>query len=166
MSFLVDPQDAHFWIALALVVFIILLWRAKVPRMVTRALDDAGARVQAQLDEAARLRDEARVLLSQITLQREDSERAASEMLRTAQDDAERLRAEAVIELEADIRRRRLLAERRIAIAGAQAAAEVKSAAAEMAADVAQLVLANRIAQTSSDPFVDAGLTTLAQRLS
>ena len=66
MSFLTDPQDAHFWIMIALVVFFVALWRANVHTVAGKALDDAGAKVQAQLDEARRLREEAQALLAQI----------------------------------------------------------------------------------------------------
>jgi F-type H+-transporting ATPase subunit b len=163
---LFDPRDAHFWIALALIVFLAGLWRAKVPGMVAKALDDAGARVQAQLDEAARLRHEAQTLLDQIRLQHQATEAAAAEMMKTAQADAERLRAEAQIALEVDLRRRRALAERRIATAETQAASYVRSAAADLAADISEAILAARILGAESDPLVDAGIRTMAARLS
>jgi len=166
VSFLTNPQDSHFWITIALVVFLIVLWRAKVPGMMTKALDDVGARVQAQLDEAARLRSEAQSLLDEIKLRHEEPERGAAEMMRNAEADAHRLRAEAQAGLDEDLRRRRALAERRIATAEAQAAMEVKSAAADLAAEIAQAILAQRIAGASSDPLIDAGLRTLGDRLS
>ena len=74
-SFL-NPEDAHFWVAIALVVFVLILWRAKVPGMVTGALDAAGERVQSQLDEAARLRAEAAQVLADI---KRDQHEAAEE---------------------------------------------------------------------------------------
>ena len=40
-------QDAHFWIAIALAVFVVILWRAKIPSIAAKALDDAGAKVLA-----------------------------------------------------------------------------------------------------------------------
>jgi len=131
VSALTNPQDAHFWIFIALVVFAIILWRAKVPGMAMKALDDAGAKIQAQLDEATLLREEAKALLAQINVQREETEKAAAEMLAAAQADAERLRAEAAVTLEEDVRRMRDLAVRKIAVAEAAAAAEVKAAAAD-----------------------------------
>jgi len=166
VSFLYDVQDAHFWIMNALVVFAAVLWRAKVPAMAAKALDDAAAKVQAQLDEAVRLREEAQALLAQITTQRAETERLAAELLRNAQADAERMRAEAAVKLEEDIKRRGQMAERKIAQAQAQAAGEVKAAAAEMAAAAAEAVLAARIGVASKDPLVDAGLSGLASRFS
>ena len=166
MSFLTNPQDAHFWIMIALVVFIAVLWRANVHSLAAKALDDAGAKVQAQLDEAKRLREEAEALLAQIKIERADTERAAAELLKNAQSDAERLRAEAAVKLEEDVKRRALMAERKIALAEAQAAGEVKAAAAELAAQGAEAVLASRIAGATSDPLIDAGLSRLAARFS
>jgi F-type H+-transporting ATPase subunit b len=159
-------SDAHFWIAVALAVFLVVLWRAGIHTMVGRTLDDAGARVQAQLDEAARLRAEAADLLAQIKRQHEETEAAAAEMMKAAAADAERLRAEAEVALAEDLRRRRDLAQRRIATAEAQAAAQVKSAAADLAAEISQAVLAARIAGVASDPLIDAGLAGLRDRLS
>jgi F-type H+-transporting ATPase subunit b len=163
---LYNPADAHFWITVALVVFGVVLWRVKAPGMLARALDGAGAKVQAQLDEAKRLRQEAEDLLLQIHKQRADTERAAAEMMEAAQADADRLRKDAAVRLEEDIRRRAALAERKIALAESQAAAEVKAAAAEMAAQAAEAVFATRLVGASSDPLIDQGLSRLGARFS
>ena len=163
MSVLTNPQDAHFWIFIALVVFALILWRAKVPGMAMKALDDAGAKIQAQLDEATLLRDEAKALLAQIEVQRAETEKTAAEMLAQAQADADRLRAEAALVLEDDVRRMRELAVRKIAVAEAAAAAEVKAAAADLAGHAAETILAARIAGATTDPLIDKGLAGLGE---
>ena len=165
-SVLSNPQDAHFWAFIALLVLLAVLWRAKAPAMLGKALDSSGERVKAQLAEAARLRQEAQDLLAQIQTQRAETERAAAELMAAAQADAERLRKESAARLEDDIRRRGVLAERKIALAEAQAASEVKAAAAELAAQAAEAVLAARIAGASSDPLIDQGLSQLGARFS
>ncbi len=164
ISVFTNPGDAHFWIFIALAVLVAILWRAKVPGMAFRALDDVGAKVQAQLDEAKRLREEAVALLAEIKTRREETERAAAAMLKAAEEDAVKLRIEAAEQLEEDIQRREALAERKIANAEAQAAAEVKAAAADLAAQTAEAVLAARLAAAKSDPLIDAGLKDLAGR--
>jgi F-type H+-transporting ATPase subunit b len=163
---LYNPGDAHFWVTVALVVFLIILWRAKVPAMLVGALDGVGAKVQAQLDEAARLRQEAEALLLEIHERRAETERAAADLMASAVADAERLRKDAAEHLEADISRRAILAERKIALAESQAAKEVKAAAADMAAQAAEAVLAGRIAGAASDPLIDQGLARLGARFS
>ena len=157
-------NNPEFWVFIALCVFGAVLWRVKAPGMIAQALDAAGAKVQAQLDEAARLHAEAEALLAQVKTQRAETEVAAAEMLKAAQADANRLRAEAAVKLEDDIKRRALMAERKIAMAEAQAANEVKAAAADMAAEAAEAVLTARIAIASSDPLIDTGLSSLASR--
>ena len=60
MSVFYDFNDPHFWVFIALLVFGFVLWRVGAHGMIGKALDEAGAKVQAQLDEAARLHAEAR----------------------------------------------------------------------------------------------------------
>ena len=157
--------DAHFWVGVALVVFIGVLVFAGIHKFAWKALGDAGAKVQAQLDEAAALRQEALALLEGIKRQRAEAEKAAAEMLAFAQEDAKRMANEAQANLEEQIKRRGALAERKIAIAEAQAQAEVKAAAAELAAQMAENVLIKRLAGATSDPLVDGAIKQLATKL-
>jgi hypothetical protein len=48
--------DSHFWVAVAFVVFLGVLVAAGVHRLAWKALGDAGAKVQAQLDQATALK--------------------------------------------------------------------------------------------------------------
>lgn len=158
-------QDAHFWVGVAFAILLLVAARAGVFRTLVGAIDARAAAVQAQLDEATRIREEAQALLADIKAQREDAERQAGEMLAAAEADARRLADEAKVKLEEQVRRRADLAERKIASAEAQAAAEVKAAAADLAAQIAEQVLAERLAKAKSDPAVDAAIRQLAERL-
>jgi len=119
-------QNAEFWVAIGLLIFVGALLFAKVPAMAMKALDARGIKIKAELDEAVRLREEASHLLDQIKAQRLETEKLAAEILASAQSEAERLRADAKIKLAESIKRRQELAERKISIAEAQAAADVK----------------------------------------
>jgi F-type H+-transporting ATPase subunit b len=166
MSWLIaELQDAHLWEAIGLAFFVIVLVMLKVPGMAMAALDARGAKIQAQLDEATKLREEAQGLLAEIKTRREETERQAAEMLALAKSDAQRLAVEAKAKLEGEIKRRGALAERRIALAEAQAAAEVKAAAAELAAQAAEKVLAARLATATTDPLVDQAVAQIATKL-
>jgi F-type H+-transporting ATPase subunit b len=158
-------QDAEFWTGLALLVFVALMLVMGVHKAAAKALDAKAAKIQAELDEARKLREEAQGLLASLKTQREQTEKLAAEMLANAQAEAKRLEAEAKDKLEEQIRRRQEIAERRISNAEAQAAAEVKAAAAELAAQLAENVLAERIAGAKSDPLIDAAVGQLAAKL-
>ena len=158
-------QDAEVWIAIGMMVFIVILIRAKVPGLAMKALDDRAAKIQGELDEALRLREEAQTLLASIKSEREAAERLGAEIIANAEADAKRMRAEAQIRLDDQIERRRAMAERRITNAEAQAALEVKAAAAEAAANLAERVLADRLTGLKSDPLVDRAVAQLADKL-
>jgi len=158
-------HDAEFWTGLALLVFVALMLVLGVHKTAAKALDSKAAKIQADLDEANKLREEAQTLLSSLKAQREQTEKLAAEMLANAKAEAKRLEAEGKVKLEEQIKRRQELAERRISNAEAQASAEVKAAAAELAAQMAEGMLAQRLNGAKSDPLVDAALGQLAEKL-
>ena len=166
MPAFLNPAEAEFWVGIGLLGFlaIVIFW-AKAPKTVAGMLDARRDKIQADLDEAARIRTEAETMLADIRAQRDEAERQAADMLAAAKADAKRLAAEAKVKLEEQVRRRAELAERRIATAEAQAAADVKAAAADLAAAAAEQVLAARVAGAKSDPSVDAAIGQLAERL-
>jgi F-type H+-transporting ATPase subunit b len=157
--------EAHFWVGAAFVVFLAVLVAAGVHKFAWKALGDAGSSVQAQLDEANRLREEAQALLDRIKADRETSEKLAAEIMANAKEQASRMQVEAQERLAEQIERRGQLAERRIATAEAQAAAEVKAAAGDLAARMAEQVLTARIAGAKTDPLIDSSISQLAGKL-
>jgi F-type H+-transporting ATPase subunit b len=78
---------------------------------------------------------------------------------------AKRLQVEANAKLAEQIERRGQLAERRIATAEAQATAEVKAAAADLAAQMAEQILAKRLAGAKTDPLIDGAIRQMAGKL-
>jgi F-type H+-transporting ATPase subunit b len=157
--------DSHFWVGVALVVFVGVLVMAGVHKFAWKALGDAGDKVRAQLAEADELRAEAQRLLDNIKVEREAAEKHAAEMMANAEEQAKRLQVEANAKLAEQIERRGQLAERRIATAEAQATADVKAAAAELAAQMAEQILTKRIAGAKSDPLIDSAIRQMAGKL-
>jgi F-type H+-transporting ATPase subunit b len=154
--------DAHFWVGAAFIVFLGVLVLAGVHKLAWKALGDAGDLVRTQLDEATRLRQEAQALLAQIKTQAEQAEKHAAEMMASAEEQAARLQVEAKVKLAEQIERRGQLAERRIATAEAQATADVKAAAADLAAQMAERVLTERLAGATTDPLIDTAIGQMA----
>jgi F-type H+-transporting ATPase subunit b len=157
--------DSHFWVGVAFVIFVLILVRVGVHKLAWNALGDSGLKIQGQLDEATRLREEAQGLLDQIKVERVQAEKDAQAMLANAQEEAKRLQVESKVKLEEQIKRRADLAERKIANAEVQAQAEVKAAAADLAAHVAEQVLVSRLAGAKSDPLIDLAIGQLGAKL-
>ena len=158
-------QNPELWVAIGLILFVGILWYAGAFKTALGMLDSKAAKIKEDLDEAARLRDEAEAMLADIRKQRDEAEIQGAEMLKEAEAASKRLAAEAKVKLEESIARRKALADRRIATAEAQALAEVKAAAADLAAQVAEVVLAERAKGLKSDPMVDQAVGQLAERL-
>lgn len=158
-------MDAHFWVGVAFVIFLVLMVAVGVHKLAWNALGESGRKVQAHLDEAAHLRAEAQTLLDGIKVERVEAERQAAEMLANAAEEAKRLQADAQVRLAEQITRRGQMAERKIAQAEAQAEADVRAAAADLAAQMAEQVLTRRLAAAKSDPLIDKAIGQLAGKL-
>ena len=162
---LYDLSNAELWVAAGLLLFFVILAVVGVPKLVAGALDAKAAKIQSELDEAARLRAEAEALLAQIRQEKLEAETQAAEMLAAAEADAKRMEVEARARLEESLTRREAMAERKIAQAEAQATAEVKAAAVELAAAAAERILADRLAASSTDPLADQAIAQIGPRL-
>jgi len=157
--------DAHFWVGVAFVIFVLVLVSAGVPKLAAKAIDSRAQQLRDRLAEAENLRAEAQTLLDQIKAQKAASEKLAAEVMANAQEEAKRLQADAQVKLAEQIERRGQLAERRIATAEAQAAAEVKAAAADLASQMAEELLQRRLADAKSDPLIDKAIGQIGTKL-
>lgn len=159
-------SNPEFWVLVALAIFFGLLVYLKVlPGALFGALDGYAAKIQAELDEAKQLREEAQGLLADVKAQREEAERQAAAMMEAAKADARLMAQEAKEKLEEQIKRRAEMAERKIAQAEAQAAADVKAAAVDLAAQAAEMILAARLAGATNDGLVDTAISQMGAKL-
>ena len=158
-------QEAEFWVGIALLIFVGLMVWLKVPGVAAKVLDARADKIRAELAEAERLRKEAEALLASIRVRRETAETQAAELIASAKAEARQLEADAHARLEEQIKRRGEIAKAKIAQAESQAAAEVKSAAAELAIEAATTILAKRAQAMTTDPMVDQAMAGLSTKL-
>ena len=163
---LFDLANPELWVLVGLAAFIgLLIWLKVLPGALFKALDAHGEKIKAELDEAHQLREEAQALLAEVKAQRDEAERQAAGMIEAAKVDAALIASEAKAKLEDQITRRADMAERKIAQAEAQAAADVKSAAVDLAAQAAEQILVARLASGASDGLVDTAIGQIATKL-
>ncbi len=155
---------ASVWATIGLVIFIgIAIWFG-VPKMIGKMLDDRIRKIESDLSEAKRLRDEAQVLMAEYEAKRKAAEADAAAMIAAAKEEAERLTVEANAALEALIARRTRAVEDKIALAEQQAVAEVRSRSADVAIEAARIVLADKMG-TSGGDLVERAIQDVAGRL-
>ena len=134
-----------FWALVGLVLFLLIMVYFGVPGMVLRALDTRTARIKAELEAARRLREEAQALLADYQRRRRDAVAEAEAIVEQARREAERMTREAAEKLRDLVERRTKSAEAKIAQAEAQAIADVRGRAAEIAVDAARRILEDKV---------------------
>ena len=158
--------DAEFFVLLGFLVFVGVLIYFGVPRMVLKALDARGEAIAAELAQAAKLRQEATSLLASFEKKSAEAEANAAAIVAEARAQAEHLNVEAGERLKEFIVRRTKQAEAKIALAEAQASAEVRAAAAEHAAGAAEIVLTDQMKGTGGADLVAHEIGEIRHRLS
>ena len=163
-SFFAEPRN---WVALAFIVFFALFGK-KLWGAIAGMLDERAAKIRAELDEAARLRNEAAAMLKDAQARRDAAAEEAKQMLAGAKVEAARLAQAAAAEAEAGAKRREQMALDRIAAAEKAAVDEVRVTAAEVATVAARQVIADGLSATADERLVDQAIaqlpTALAQR--
>src|SRR5436305_6952387 len=157
--------EAETWVAIAFVILMIVFAYLGIHRTVLTALDHRSARIKAELDDARRLKDEAAKLLAEYKTRRASAEREAEEIISGARADAERIAAEAKTKIEDFVARRTKTAEGKIALAEAQAVADVRAAAADAAVAAASTILSQSVKGEIADELLAKGIAEVRSKL-
>jgi F-type H+-transporting ATPase subunit b len=153
------------WVAIAFVILMALFGYLGIHRTVLKALDNRSARIKAELDEARRLKDEAAKLLADYKTRRASAEREAEEIISAARAEAERIAVEAKAKMEDFVARRTKTAESKIALAEAQAVADVRAAAANAAVAAASTILSQSVKGPVADELLAKGIAEVRAKL-
>ncbi len=156
---------AETWVAISFLIFVGILIYVGAPNLVLNALDNRAKRVQDELDEARRLKDEAQKLLSEYQAKQKQAETEAAGIVAGAKAEAERIAAEAKAKMEEFVARRTRMAETKIAQAEAQAVADVRAAAAEAAVAAAEKILTVEVKGKVADDLLARGIGDVKSRL-
>jgi F-type H+-transporting ATPase subunit b len=157
--------EAEFWVAVATVIFVLILIYMGVHKQIFDALDARRARIQAELDEARRLKEEAQALVAQYRTKRDEAEKEAEALIANARVEASRYAAEAKAKMEEFVARRTKMAETKIAQAEAQALADVRAAAADAAVTAAADILAASAKGKVADDLIARGIADVKAKL-
>jgi F-type H+-transporting ATPase subunit b len=155
----------EFWVAVAFVILMAVFAWLGVHRTVLTALDHRAQRIKAEIDDARRLKEEAAKLLADYQARRASAEREAQEIVTNARAEAERVAAEAKTRMEDFVARRTKTAENKIALAEAQALADVRAAAAEAAVAAASTVLSQSVKGPVADDLLAKGIAEVKAKL-
>ena len=122
------------------------------------------AAIRAELNEAKRLKEDAKALLEDYKKKHVAAEAEAQSIIDNARREAESLATETRRQLKETVERRTKQAEDKIARAEAQAISEVRSASVEMAITAASQVLTGKSASLGND-LIDKSIRDLKGKL-
>jgi F-type H+-transporting ATPase subunit b len=157
--------EAEFWVAVSFALFVAVMGYFGVHKLMLKGIDGRRDRIKAELDEARRLKEEAQALLAQYERKKQEAEREAEAIIKSAMAEAERLAGEAKTKLEDFVSRRTKMAEDKIAQAEAQAMADVRSSAAEAAVSAAQSLLSRLVKGNVADDLIKKGVDDIRSKL-
>src|ERR1700744_6431014 len=157
--------EPEFWVAVGFVILLGVFAYVGVHRTVITALDHRRDRVKAELEDARRLKDEAARLLAEYQARRASAEREAQDIVAAAKAEAERIAAEAKTKRKVFFPRRTKTAEGKIALAEAQAIADVRSAAANAAVAAGSTILSQSVRGQVADDLLSKGIAEVRAKL-
>lgn len=158
-------STGEFWVLTALIIFLAIAIRMKVPALLAAQLDKRSQEIADELEQARRLREEAQELLASYQRKQAEAMQEAETIVVQAKAEAERLAAETQANLKALVERRQQVAEDKIRQAEAQALQEVRAVAADVAVSAAQQLIAEKVDAAKDAGIVEASIRDLSTKL-
>lgn len=142
-------------VACAMLAVFAIMWRAGLPGMIARALDDRIDAIRKQLDEAAKLREEALALKASYEKKMQAADGEIAELKAQAERQAGEIVAQAKVDAENMVERRTQLAEEKIAAAERNAVEELRAKAATAAAVASRQLIAKEHGESEDRELAD-----------
>lgn len=150
-------RDGTFWVAVAVVIFLVLVWR-KLAGAVLGILDSRTNAIQQSLDEAAKLKAEAEAMLVDAKQKQLQASEDAKRILDTAHAEAQRLVAEIAAAAEVSAHNREKMALVRIKAAEAAALRDVRNVAIDTATNATTAFLHDQLGSDADAKLIDQAI--------
>lgn len=156
--------STSFLVAGAFVLFFVFFGK-KIFIAVGSMLDDRSDAIKSELDEAARLREEAQDMLADYERKQHEALSEAENIVAAARSEAERLGVEAAKQLEASLKRSEQMAKDRIAQAEATALQEVRAVAVDVALEATAKILEKDVSGVKAKDIINSSIGELGKKL-
>ncbi len=157
--------NTDYVVLIGFLLFLAILFWFNVPGLLGRMLDDRAKQIQADLDEARSLREEAQAILADYERKARDVSEQAERIVTAAKADAAAAAEQAKEDLKTSIARRLQAAEDQIANAEEKAVRQVRDRAVEVAIDAAAQVLKGQTDATRANALIEGSIAQVSERL-
>jgi len=157
-------HNPHTWVYVGLAIFVVLVG-PKIWKALATMLDQRSLKIKADLDEAQKLKDEAQALLAEYQRKQRDAMREAEDIIANAKSLAGRQIKEAAEKLEQNLARREKASLDKIAQAEAQALAEVRREAVDVATAATAKLIQSQLDGAKGSALVDQAIAEVGKKL-
>ena len=157
-------QDPTFWVAFVTIVFMILAFKP-IKNALVGILDSRISDIKETLEEANRLKDEAKEILAQAERKLSKSEEDTKEIVSHAKEGSRNIIANTKSKLEKDVENRKKLAMQKIQSFEDNAVAEIKKSISGITIMSAQTVLEENIDDENFQSLVDSSLEKISKTI-
>ncbi|MGM0559560.1 MAG: F0F1 ATP synthase subunit B [Pseudomonadota bacterium] len=157
-------SSEYTWITIALLLFLALAaWKGLRPMLAK--LDSRSERIRKEIEEAQALREEAQKLLADYKRRQRDALKEAEEIVEHAKTEAQRIRQNSEKELEESLQRREQMMMDKISQAEADAIAEVRNQAVDVAIAAAGKLIAENLDKDGQKALTESSIETVGNKL-
>lgn len=157
-------SDPSFWVGLAFIAAVAFIFKP-IKKAATAALDGRAETIRRQIEDARKLREDAQALLAEYQRKQRDAMQEAEAIIQAAKEEAKRIRADAEADLARAIERRKQQALDRIAQTEAQAIAQVRNTAVDVALAAAETLMRDTLTDAHRQAMADQAIQELPKRL-
>jgi len=158
-------ENPETWVLVAFIVFVALVSK-KAWKFITINLDARAERISAELEEAARLREEAQGLLSQYQRDHRGVEEEVARMLEDAREEARQVVLAAEERLAAQLSQKEAQAQQNIRYAEAHLLEDIRSAASTLTVAASRELIRCSLDSEKASRLMDSSIDDVGDKLS
>ncbi len=143
--------DATFWVAVSFFIFVGVLFYFKVPQKIYESLDESIKKIKKDLDDAEKLKDESKNILSEYESKISKSKQEINLLLKKAQNEAEKNVIKVNAEFHNIFENRKKMAEEKIRQMKVQAIKDLKNSSVDIAIRSLEKIIKNSIDKKKLD---------------
>jgi F-type H+-transporting ATPase subunit b len=157
--------NATFWVAVSFFIFFGLLIYLKVPQKINNALENKIKLIKNELDEAEKLKNESKNLLSDYENKIDESKQETKEIINSAKRQSENMIIEKTKKFHQDMDRKKKNVEQKIIQMKENALKDIKNASVKISIEAAESLIKNSIDKNKLENVYTEGLLEIKKTL-
>ena len=157
--------DATFWVAVSFFIFFGFLIYLKVPQKINNALEDKIKQIKNELDEAEKLKNESKNLLSDYESKIDESKQETKEIINTAKRQTEKMVIEKTEKFHQDMDRKKRSVEQKILQLKENALKDIKNTSVKISIEAAENLIKNSLDKNKLENVYLDGLEEIKKAL-